>query len=136
MITLYFLINCFIAGLHIGLEYQWATTKLEKIKCVGWSTILVFIGIPYFILSLLWLLLLYLYEYLNGHYGLNLWCLYFFTKRFHNMKEEDLIRANHVVETKATSNSIESRSYRKFVSLINKRNNYTYIKPDRFTPWE
>lgn len=124
-------VNCFLAGLYLGQNPNWATdTKRDKIN--NWFICLYLIGFGLFFIVavLLFRLVKKPIKWVDSYFQIRVWYYLYFTKRLNNLPSHRLDSINHDALINRSSNSVRNRIYRRALTIVNERNNYVHNHAD------
>lgn len=121
IISVYFSINCLIAGFYLADEVKWQREKPDKIYTLGIFILAIFFAVP-------WLLLSFGFEVFKRYFWdlfqFGFFFTYVFTKKFKALEEEKLDAMHVLTKKHFNKNTLRHRIYRYCTRLVEKRNNY------------
>lgn len=123
-LEIYFGINLFLAGYCYAKDVRWATDRAEML--VAWLSFvgLFLFGAVFFPLLFILVTLKWVFDKIDGVFQLRFFWMFYFTKEYYNMEENQLALVNRISVNKRNGNSIKDRIYRYGTKLMNKRNNF------------
>lgn len=120
LITLYFGINTFAAGVYFGEEWRFTRDKTEQFQCLVWTFLSIVWFIPYIVFAVVFALAS---RFLEWSY-ISFWWYFFLTKKYDSV-DKDLLNEINECAKKKTCKTYKDWMYRVSTKALNKRNKFT-----------
>lgn len=125
--------NFFFAGYYFSKNYKWADTVTERFYCILWCLGTMIFGCAYIIISFLLSILFCFFKDIDRLFQVSFWFAYFFTRKYYNLEKRKLEKINRIAINIRNTKNIKDKIYRYCTTLVNKRNNYIHVEPDKPT---
>lgn len=114
----------FMSGYVYGSEFEWASTKSEKIITAIWCVGTLLIGIPYIILRGFIIGILLAFKYIDGIFQIAFFFQWHFSKKWHNINKRALVTMDRIAKNHKDPKKFADRQWLKGWEKIKKINNY------------